>query len=262
VCIITTDDAYGLVVSSLLGSRGAIRRMVREYALPQGAMRCAPEDVFVIRGSSGNGLNDIRSSADSRAAGETIARVLSELRSDPGVELHCSLAGGRKTMGALMALALQLIARPCDRLYHVLVNEPFERMPDFYYPPRRPCYYRLEGKRIDSRKARIDLAEVPFIRMGSVAESLGIGTADLVRRTAMMQTAMDRAFRSASLVLDPPRRLIRAGIEELHLPPQEFILYALYAALRRRCASCSETRAPGCPACHVSDEESFQDRAA
>ena len=257
VCIITTEDAYGQLVSTLLGSGGRIRRMVREYGLPQHAMRCTHEDIFVVQSKSGRPLEDIRSSSDSRAAGETIARILSDLRSDPDVELHCSLAGGRKTMGALMALALQLIARPSDRLYHVLVNEPFERIREFYYPPRRPCYYDLNGERIDSRKARIDLAEVPFIRMGSIAETLGIGTEDLIRRTAMIQNAMDCAFKCPFIDVDRSRRAIRIGAAQVRLPPQEFILYFLHAFLRRNCASCARMHAGGCAACHPSDQEIF-----
>jgi CRISPR-associated protein (TIGR02584 family) len=257
VCIVTTEDAYANVVSSLLGSRGAIRRLVSDYRLPD-SICCMLDDIFVIRSRSGTPLSDIRSSADSRDAGEFIAGVLADLHSDPTVEIHCSIAGGRKTMSALLALALQTRARAGDRLYHVLVNEPFERIPDFFYPPPQRKLYRLDGKAVDSRKARIDLAEVPMIRLGAVAESLGLGSEQLELRARKIEEAANRSFQPAPVEIDFGARELRFKTGVVRLPPQGFVLYALYATLRGRCHSCKMNRRPACERCHPTDGEVFE----
>jgi len=257
VCIVTTGDACGKLVTALLGSSGAIRRLATEYRLPPGSLQCTLDDVFVIRSRTGKPLSDIRSSADSRDAGEVMANLLADLHSDPNVEILCSIAGGRKTMAALLALALQTCARPGDRLYHVLVSEPFERIPDFFYPPRLRRRYTVDGRTVDSSKARIDLAEVPMIRLGAVAESLGLGSEQLALRARKIEEAANRNFRPLPIEIDFARRALRCGTAAVRLPPQEFALYALYAALRRQCNSCERNRRPACERCHPTDREIF-----
>jgi CRISPR-associated protein (TIGR02584 family) len=256
VVILTTADAYDRVVSDLTGADGAIRRLAREYRLPEDSLRCRREDVLVLHSRTGRPLCDIRSSADSRDAGEALAHILADLHADPSVELHCSLAGGRKTLGALLALALQMCARPGDRLYHVLVSEPFDRIPEFFYPPRRPRYYNFDGRRVHSSRARIDLAEVPLVRLGQVAESLGLGAEDLARRAAQVEAGVNSRFRPPSVVLDPGRRTIRIDGSAVHLPAQQFALYRLYAWLRQSCPSC-RTGGRACTYCHPTDDEIF-----
>jgi CRISPR-associated protein (TIGR02584 family) len=255
VCIITTGDAYGGVVSSLLGRGGAISRLKQEHDLPPSSLKCGIDDIHLIRSGSGRILEDIRSSEDSRAAGESIAGVIKRLHAVPGAELHCSIAGGRKTMGALLALALQLAGKPGDRLYHVLVNEPFEHVPDFFYPPSVRRFYSHAGKRIDSGMARIDLAEIPLVRLGTVAESLGLAEADLAKRAERIEEAMQEGIRPVYLSLDTLRRTVRINEAEMRLPPQEFALYALYARLRAKCSRCSRLNHRGCPDCWSTDSE-------
>jgi CRISPR-associated protein (TIGR02584 family) len=256
VCIITTEDAYGKVVASLVGNKGAIHQLALEYRLPE-TIGCTPDDVFIIRSKSGKPLSDIRSSGDSRDAGEFIAGVLEELHSDHAVEIYCSIAGGRKTMSALLALALQTCARAGDRLYHVLINEPFERIPDFFYPPRQRILYRVDNKTVDSRKARIDLAEMPMIRLGAVAESLGLGSEQLTLRARKIEEAANQTFQPSPLEIDSENCELHFKTGRIGPPPQEFVLYALYATLRRQCTSCRKKQRPGCELCHPTDTEIF-----
>ena len=51
--------------------------------------------------------------------------------------LIASIAGGRKTMGALLYGCMTLLGRETDRLTHVLVHEPFETgvSLNFIFPP-------------------------------------------------------------------------------------------------------------------------------
>lgn len=113
-------------------------------------------------------LEDIRTPADNEAAADFLLDKLREFAENEDVRLICSLAGGRKTMGALLYACLSLVGRETDRLTHVLVNEPFDDprlQPRFYFPTRPPTLHRANPppSRVSSAKARIQLADVPFV---------------------------------------------------------------------------------------------------
>lgn len=111
-------------------------------------------------------LEDIRSEEQNLAAAEFILKQVREQTVAADRRLIASLAGGRKTMGALLHAAFTHLARPQDRLTHVLVDEPFDGglQPLFYFPtqPVQKLVARDE-KTYLAREARIELAEVPFV---------------------------------------------------------------------------------------------------
>ena len=61
-------------------------------------------------------LEDIRDRQDNESLGDFIATFIKEKAGDERSRLHCSLAGGRKTMSFYMGSALQLFGRPWDKL--------------------------------------------------------------------------------------------------------------------------------------------------
>ncbi len=87
-------------------------------------IRFHAEQILVIPGSNGRLLDDIRTPEDSSAAADFIVGFIRRATSDPSRVLHCSIAGGRKTMGLYLGLALQIYGRPADTLSHVLVTPP------------------------------------------------------------------------------------------------------------------------------------------
>jgi hypothetical protein len=79
-------------------------------------------------------LDDLRSPADNEAAADFLLEQVRTIVENPDTRLVASLAGGRKTMGAILYAALTLVAREDDRITHVLVKEPFETLREFWYP--------------------------------------------------------------------------------------------------------------------------------
>ena len=79
-------------------------------------------------------LADLRTPADNEAAADFLLEQVRALVENPDTRLVASLAGGRKTMGALLYACLTLVGRETDRLTHVLVNEPFETLRGFWFP--------------------------------------------------------------------------------------------------------------------------------
>src|SRR5579884_730965 len=123
-------------------------------------------------------LEDIRTPGDNEAAADFLLCQLRSFTENPDVRLICYIAGGRKTMGTLLYACLSLIGRETDRLTHVLVSEPYDDVrlrPRFYFPPQ-PAAKLLtpDGEKLPAIKARIDLADVPFVPLRNLfREELG-----------------------------------------------------------------------------------------
>lgn len=118
-----------------------------------------------IRVFSRNGkeLDDLRTPDDNRAAADFILEHLRQFTENPDAHIVASIAGGRKTMGALLYAAMTLLGRETDRITHVLVDEALERRtePRFYFP----CSPN-EGR-------GVQLADLPFVPLRNGFAELG-----------------------------------------------------------------------------------------
>lgn len=116
--------------------------------------------VFSFRGRE---LDDIRTPQDNSATADFMLEHLRAFTDNPDQRIIGSIAGGRKTMGALLYAAMTLIGRETDRLTHVLVDPALEtrRDPPFYFPA-------------NAAEARaITLADVPFVPLRNKFVELG-----------------------------------------------------------------------------------------
>ncbi len=130
-------------------------------------------------------LPDITNEEENLAAADFIMEQVRGLAAD-NVRLVASVAGGRKTMGALLLAVMSLIGRRDDVLTHVLVNEPFDSpglRPRFYFPVTPPVTHVLtdplgnpvkdrDGKPItkSSNEAKILLGRIPFVALRTLFE--------------------------------------------------------------------------------------------
>lgn len=135
-------------------------------------------------------LEDIRTPQDQEAAADFLLREVQNLTKENDPPLIVSMSGGRKTMGALLYAAMIFQGREDDRLTHVLIPAEYESTslrPKFYFPEQRPGLHAVPGLalQLQSRGAKIDLADVPFPRMrylfGKDYESLPKKFTDIVR---------------------------------------------------------------------------------
>jgi CRISPR-associated protein (TIGR02584 family) len=231
--LITTGQGAEHARLNLLSENpGWFHRLCREYALPP--MRLDDSTLHVVTDAAGAALEDIRTPADNEQVADCVAAVVRELTADTSSALHVSLAGGRKTMGYYLGYALSLYGRPQDRLSHVLVSAPFESHPEFYYPSReqRVIHTREPKPRpLDCREARVDLAEIPFVRLrDGQPRRLLEGRASF----SAVVAAAARAQAQPELVLDRRQLKVWADGEAIDVTPTEFVLLLWFAERARR----------------------------
>ena len=233
ICLLTTAaGAREAQLNLLHASGGWFHRLRADFGLPPIAFD--ESSIRVLRDRHGRPLEDIRELDHNECAADFIVDVVRELTADANAALHVSIAGGRKTIGFYLGYALSLYGRAQDRLSHVLVSEPFEGNHDFYYPT--PYEHRIRSRRngveqtYDAAKARVDLAEIPFVRLRDELPR------ELLAARAPFSTVIaqaQRALPAPSLVVDPAVCRLVAGGEPVSLRPAELAFYWMFAERAR-----------------------------
>lgn len=233
--IITTSKGKERILESLL-KHGILEKMAEEYNLPPIPLRT--ENIIVVMDEEGNELQDIRNEKDNETVANLITDFIREKTKDPTIRLHCSLAGGRKTMGFYLGSALQLFGRPWDKLYHVLVTPEFESNPEFFYKPKEPKVlevYFPDGsrRRVSTECAEVELAELPFLRLSDKLSLRGKTFKELI---ISGQKEIDLFLRQRELKVNLEKREVLIGELQVKLTPVQLLLYT--ALLRRKLEHC------------------------
>ena len=248
------------IITTSAGREAVEARLVREGRLKgffsEFGLEPIDPEVYVITDGRGRPLRDIRSADDNEAVGNYIVRLMRDLVAEPKVRLHCSIAGGRKTMSFYLGAALGLFGRPWDRLYHVLVTPEFESHPDFYWKPEGNRVLEVrdaEGvvtRRLNTRDAEITLAELPLLKLGGRFDP---GSGAYREAVVKGQRMVDTALMQKRVVVDLPSRLVVVGDSEIGMAPGLIALYAGFLrAKAERCVHGSRERCGDCTDCFFS----------
>lgn len=220
--VITTAEGAQRARLSLLDAQvGHFHALCHEYALPP--ILFPISHIHIIPDIQGQPLADIRTPEDNLCAADFISHLVREFCSDDHAALHISIAGGRKSMGFFVGYALSLFGRIQDALSHVLVNDPFESLTDFFYPPKQGRVLHDRNQRpVHTDDARIMLADIPFVRLrGGVPATLLSGNASFAETVSEVQSGL--SFTSLSLNLQ--KHAICCGGKWIELPPSLFSFY-------------------------------------
>lgn len=233
--IITTSRGKRLIEDTLI-KKGILKELGSEYGLPE--LKLKEDSFIIVKDSRDKEIDDIRDEAENEAMGNLITSFIKEKAKDPSDRLHCSLAGGRKTMSFYIGSALQLFGRPWDKLYHVLVTPEFESNPEFFYKPKKDKtikYTLRDGtiKQLNTKDAEIHLAELPFIRLSQKLSLQGKGFKELV---AEGQKEIDTATMQPELKVSLADRTVHIGDRIIEMIPVQLMLYT--ALLRQKTDHC------------------------
>ena len=133
-----------------------------------GKLIFGPMSIHVIPDDRKNEMWDLRSSEDNLLAADFMMQEIRKYSESPDTEIIASIAGGRKTMSALLLSCMTLLGREEDKVVHVLLPEELEggAEPSFYFPQKGVVHVsKRTGKKYKGEKLRSELFEVPFVRM-------------------------------------------------------------------------------------------------
>lgn len=236
IYIITTTAGKTSIEKSII-EKGILDNLCKEYSIPQ--IFLSEDSIIVPRDSSGNKLADIRNESDNQLIAKTILNLIKELSQDESIRLHCSIAGGRKTMSFYLGSALQLFGRRWDKLYHVLVSPPeLESNPEFFYKPKtdKTLEYRMPDgsiKKLNTSMARIELAEIPFIRLRDKIQIKEKNYPEIINH---VQMAIDNFPVPAPLNVYVSERKIQIGDKIIYMQPAHFMVYLMFLIQKIECS--------------------------
>lgn len=229
--IITTNECFEELNEKLLNSKtGKYYEFCKEWKIDFRLIKFSTENILTAPSDKGKSA-DIDSPLMN-----LLLHTIKSLTSDPETVLHCSLAGGRKTMSVYFAYALQFFGRPQDRLFHILVSpEQLESHPDFYYIPQTPHNLpTYDGQKISTTSAKIRLIEIPYVRLRTKVPILfgekDINYSEMVRIT---QADLEQMPTLLPLILNTHRKTITIGNKIIHFSPIEMAFYRYYAERSR-----------------------------
>ena len=204
---------------------GWFQRFLADYQLAP--IRFDASHIHVLQDAGGQPMDDIRSATDNALAADQVADLVRRFTAQPGVQLHVSLAGGRKTLGYFAGYALSLFGRDDDRLSHVLVSDPYESSWDFFYPtPYERIIKTAQNRLVDCAKAEVTLADIPFVRLRhGLPEALLDGRAGFAQAVAAAQAGLA----PPRLVLDLAQRRVQAAGRAVNLAPADLAFLAWFA---------------------------------
>ncbi len=195
VRILTTERGKSAILSTLLNStEGRFKSCLEELEITH-RITFNEATIFVLKDGKDIELKDIRTDEDNQLASDQICNLIREWTNEPNTRLYCSAAGGRKSMSIYLTIAMMLYGRVNDKLFHVLINpEEFERCKDFFHPFRHPRKLTLVDqagiKELSAADARIDLGEIPFVRLRVLDTSSIFG--ETLRYSEIVETVQER----------------------------------------------------------------------
>lgn len=183
---------------------------------------------------------DLRSEQDNAEAANFILQTLSSFTDAADHHVIASIAGGRKTMGALLYASMSLVAKESDRVTHVLVNDPFDTTRGFFYPAQ--VVQNLQAfdpvtrstHPVNARDACIELADVPFVPLRNGFKELNEKSLSFGGLVARYTNELQRALgRPPRVSLDVTSGKIRIEEIDIKLTGRE-LLVASFLYLRAK----------------------------
>lgn len=226
IYVLTTQHGFNLINTRLL-EKGIFDRLKQDYPQLE-KIKFDKSQIDVIT-CDDKPLADLKTPKDNELTADLICEKVRKFTQDDDVCLYVSIAGGRKTMGFYAGYALSLYGRSQDKMSHILAEEDFENVPDFYYPtPYDLMVTNNKGNSLNAKNAKVWLADIPFVRLRS---SLGANAMVHHQKFSDVVNLLNINLSSIKLLLNIKKRTIQINDMVCKLTPKEFGIYLLVVKL-------------------------------
>jgi CRISPR-associated protein (TIGR02584 family) len=180
-------------------------------------------------------LEDIRTARENQAVADYVLETVLRFTENPEVEIVASLAGGWKTLGALLYACLSMLGRPGDRITHVLLSPEYEGPlePKFYFPGQ-PIQelWTPDGAILLAKNAGVELADVPFVCLRNLfPREFGQFPGSFMSLVHLYQSRIGMEQPNVSVELDQEHSVLRVGKDSI---PLTFMEHAFLCFLAQR----------------------------
>ena len=177
VVVITTKSGKDALCTAIMSGASSVwnrlkNALAQEKIAIDGKLVFGDTSIRVIPDADGNEASDLRTGTDNLRAADFMLGELRKYTADSATTVLCSIAGGRKTMSALLFSCMSLLGREDDKVFHVLIPPEYEcgMNPPFFFPEKGVRHELFSSgqptsKNVASTKIDIELFEVPFVRM-------------------------------------------------------------------------------------------------
>lgn len=226
VVAITTLAGRRCTEELLLASNawGRLSRILEKEGLDvRGKLAFGASDSIRVIGDGKTDFDDIATPEQNDAAADFILKVLRQYTEDPGTRVIASVAGGRKSMSALMISCMSLLGRVQDRVCHVLADDTFlYENKTFLFPANAQ----------EAKKAGIQLSDIPFVRVrGWYEKEFKNVPPSYMQLVNKVQGIAPKPANYPKAKIDATKGSLKIGSGFVPLSPSEFAL--VYLMLNR-----------------------------
>jgi CRISPR-associated protein (TIGR02584 family) len=164
--LITTVRGANAIRDHLIDpENGQIAAWGREWGIVGAEALAGATEIVAIETDSGD-IDANRGHALFACGAERLIRSVTECSE---TTLHVSIAGGRKTAGAILSVLMALHGRAQDRVTHILVEPETAVGSDFFFPTRTARkIFAAGGPAIDTSEVRLHLVDLPVTGLSAV----------------------------------------------------------------------------------------------
>lgn len=231
VYLITSANAKAKAVEWLL-ENGQIENLKTHHNLPD--FKFELSHILLMEHDNGEAVFDGREEDDQQSIADSITRIVAKFTADENCQIHASIAGGRKTMAFYMGYAMSMFGREQDVLSHVFVSQDFEFSDQFFFPTLHDNYIAKGDKVLNTKDAKVTLAEIPFVRMRNMVDQ---GFINQIESNSFSKSIeLLNAYKNKKIkveVVTHNKCLLVNGIE-IKLPPKELAFYLWLSSLPER----------------------------
>lgn len=184
-------------------------------------LRMSQQYNFKIPDFADDNILYVENEYDVKTAQETftdlVFNTLNSLVSSETNVIHCLISGGRKTMSVDLAMAMSLLARNCDKMYHVLAEKEFESK-GLYFPENQ-----------DDRN-KVILIEKPFLHLRHrLSDALVKDKISYNELISKLQNELDDAIELKPVIINVEQRTLAIGEKVIKFQPFPFAVYLFFA---------------------------------
>ena len=231
IVLVTTSVGKSNIIKELYDNK-RLENLELALAKKTGHFEISDEDIITLKDSKGNELEDVRTSNDSEDMAKHVFEIMKELTLDNNSRLTVVIAGGRKTMPAILALASSFYGREQDEMVHVLINEELF-WSDWFYPDDP-----------DDPKQKIEISQLPFLRLKNY--TTGISTDSPQDALLIAQTRLDELAPITRVAIE--KNKITVDSQTFQLPPAEMQIWRYMA--RKKLNDCVRDDLEFCGTCN------------